>query len=515
MKSEDQVPKSTPAAALADFEAVETHRVMPHPDIVKTIGLNHKLESAIADLVDNSIDASADRVLIRFVFRGGLVRQLLVIDNGAGMSETEIDEAMQLGKPKEMSEGALGHFGMGLKAASFSQAAELTVLSQKRGCPAQGRRMVREGAAVGFEVEVLDGAKIGGAFENLGAPFDTPTGTIVRWDSIRTFPASKDPNVTNEFVERKVGELRHYLGLMFHRLIEAERVTIEIDEFDGDTGFGGFAFNVEPIDPFGYARSGVSDYPKTLTAEFHGRSIPLACHIWPGGSDSQFFKIAGAPVERYQGFYFYRNDRLLSAGGWGGVISESKRLKLARVAIDIEENLDGFSMSVEKSTVHMVADLVNALEEAQSEDGVSFSDYRIAAEAAFKTSNQRTRRRVPILPPGQGMASRVKRAIAKSADVIEGEEPIQFRWTVLDDDQFVEVDRNERTLWLNSTYREAVLKGNPGSLNDAPIIKTLLFLLYEDIFRGAAFGPKDKDNVTFWNTALAAAAEAEWRQFDE
>jgi hypothetical protein len=500
--------------ALQDFTAVARRRVPPDPAILQAIGLNHHLESAVADLIDNSIDAHAERVLVRFVLQDGLVRQLLIVDNGDGMDESEIDSAMQLGKPKAKAPGTLGHFGMGMKAASFSQASELTVLSKKHDCVPQGRRLLREDQE-DFEVETLDPARVAEAFENLWTMFSVGNGTIIRWDKIRTFPAATDPTVTRDFVQAKVGALTHFLGLVFHRLLEKEIVRIEIDVFDANTGLGGFPFNVEPIDPFGYQRNSVTGYPKKLRARFNGRDVKLLCHIWPGHSDSANFKLAGGPIDQYQGFYFYRNDRLLSAGGWAGVAVEKKRLRLARVAMDIQDELDGFNMTVEKSAVHMVADLVHAVERSKSRDGTTFEQYLADAEEAFKTSNKRVRQRQPMVPPGQGLAPRVKRAVAREATMLEAEEPIRFRWTRLDEDEFVRVDRAERTLWLNSDYREALLHGTRGELNDVPMIKALLYLLYEDIFRGTAFGPKDKDNVALWNSVLGAAAEAEARSYYE
>ena len=79
----------------------------------------------------------------------------------------------------------------------------------------------------------------------------------------------------------------------------------------------------------------------------------------------------------------------------------------------------------------------------------------------------------------------------------------------------MDVDRRNRTLWLNSEYREAILKGAAGSVNDAPLLKALLFLLYEDVFRGVAFGPKDKDNVSLWLDVLTAAALEEQREYGD
>lgn len=498
-----------------DFRAVGTLRIPPDPGILKALGLNHAFESAIADLVDNSIDADANNILVRFALQNGLVERVLVVDDGYGMNTEEIDAAMQLGRPKKDSSRKLGHFGMGLKSASFSQASTLTVLSRSEGSRAEGRRMAREGKGSGFECDVLAEDQVAVALAAEWPTVRTDHGTIVRWDGLRGFPASTDPAVTATFVEKKQHELRHHLGLMFHRLLEKGRLSIAIDVFDVDLGESGLVFVVEPINPFAYIQTGVRGYPKTLWATFDGKKVPLHCHIWPGGSDSQYFKLFGASVERYQGFYLYRNDRLLSAGGWGGVVGENKRLNLARASIDIEDHLDAFAMSMEKTRVRMAADLVRAIEVAASDDGATFSAYISVAEETFKESNKRVQKRRPIVPPGAGLPPRVKRTIAREVDFIEGEDSIEIRWTRLPGDDFVEIDRSQRILWLNSRYRLAILKGAHGGMNDVPLIKTLLFLLYEDIFRGAAFGARDRDNATMWSNILTAAAQAELNGFDE
>lgn len=119
------------------------------------------------------------------------------------------------------------------------------------------------------------------------------------------------------------------------------------------------------------------------------------------------------------------------------------------------------------------------------------------------------------MPPGQGLAPKTRRAIASEVTIIEGEDPVRIRWRKFHGSDFVEVDRSTRTLWLNVEYREAVLRGCHGSVNDAPLLKALLYLLYEDIFRGLAFGPKDRDNVSLWRAILNAAAKDERDSYDK
>jgi hypothetical protein len=425
----------------APIDAVSKIHLTPDPGVLRAIGLNHAFDSAIADLVDNSIDARAEHVLIRFVVRSGLAKQLLVVDDGRGMDEDSINGAMRLGRPKGVSR-SLGHFGMGLKSASFSQASTLTVLSHSIGANFEGRRMRREGSSEGFDVDILEKSAVSKRMKSL-AEFLGPSsaGTIVQWDDCRTFPGSRDPAVTTAFLDRKVAELRNHLGLVFHRLLEAHKIDIVVDVWDNDEQQSGLPFEITTIDPFAYTRTGMAGYPKMLVARHKGREVKLNSHIWPGGSDSPQFRLHGKAVEGYQGFFLYRNNRLLMPGGWAGVTSELKARKLARVAIDIEQHLDGFAMSMEKSGVQLTADLVHAIEKSAAKDGTTFNDFLEDASSAFKESNRRVRRRTPILPPGQGVHPRIKQTIERETPLLEGEEPLAIKWTRMAGDSFVDVDR--------------------------------------------------------------------------
>jgi hypothetical protein len=115
-----------------------------------------------------------------------------------------------------------------------------------------------------------------------------------------------------------------------------------------------------------------------------------------------------------------------------------------------------------------------------------------------------------VVPPGKGFDPHVRRAIARELPFLGGEEPIAIRWKGLGDDSFLQVDRETRTLWLNHRYREAVIGTARGSLNDAPLLKALLYLLTEEVFRGAYLGARDKDNLEMWQQILTAAAKTEW-----
>ena len=72
---------------------------------------------------------------------------------------------------------------------------------------------------------------------------------------------------------------------------------------------------------------------------------------------------------------------------------------------------------------------------------------------------------------------------------------------------FFEIDRDNRTLWLNLKYRGEAT-GERHSINDAPLLKALLYLLMEDVFKGEFLGARDKDNIELWQEILTAAARA-------
>src|SRR5690348_4473333 len=109
----------------SDINAVPTTGTVvlpPAPRALEALGRHHTLEAALAELVDNSIDAGASHALIRFVQRAGRLEQLVVVDDGCGMDNTAIDVAMTVGGERGYHGSEIGRFGFGLKAASFSQA---------------------------------------------------------------------------------------------------------------------------------------------------------------------------------------------------------------------------------------------------------------------------------------------------------------------------------------------------------------------------------------------------------
>ncbi|MBO3746185.1 ATP-binding protein [Streptosporangiaceae bacterium NEAU-GS5] len=481
----------------------------PDPRALDGLGRNHSLETAVADLVDNSIDAGASNVLIRFVRVEGRLRALYVVDNGHGIPESKIDSAMTVGGRRQYGSSDLGKFGLGLKAASFSQARSLTVLSKAFGSRAVGRRWLLKPDRRGFHCDVVSTEFADDEFERRWGIAEMDTGTVVRWDDVTGFPATSDDGRVERFISSAASALRTHLGLVFHRIIEAARVTIEIDVEDVDIDSPGPRIPVEAINPFGYARSGNAAYPKNLTARVGDLEIRFACHIWSGRSSLPQFRLPGGAESR-QGIYFYRRGRLLQAGGgWHGMRPMDRRLQLARVAVEIDDDvLRLFTMNPEKSKVNVGPEFTQLAEHSKAEDGTTFHDYLEAAEETYTDSRKRSHERRKMAPLGKGIAPELRRAIEREVPFDEDLEPIDIRWKPFPNEDFFAIDREARALWLNERYRPEARVARR-SVNDAPLLKALLYLVAENLFHGEYLGARDRDNIALYQEILTAAAKSD------
>ncbi len=422
------------------------------------------------------------------------------------MDAAEIDIAMTVGGSRSYAEEEIGRFGLGLKAASFSQARSVTVVSAATGHAAVGRRWQLTKAQQDYRCEIVD-ADFAAAQLRRDWGFQTSeTGTVVRWDDVKGFPAPRDTASVDRFLQATFAKVRAHLGLIFHRILTTTQLRILLDV--DDNGDETVRVEVPPLDPFGYTRTGAAGWPKKVRVGRGATKLRLDCHIWPGRSSSDQFRLDGNQIER-QGLYIYYNDRLIQQGGWNGLSHPDKQLNLARVAIRIGGDVEQMiALKPEKNGVEVGPGFAEAIFAGTSKDGTTFAEYLDRARGVFKEANQRQRVRQSILPPGAGFAPRVKRAFARELPFKDAD-AIDVRWAQLDGDDFFLIDREQQVLWLNRRYRKALSGGRDGALNDLPLIKSLMYLLAENIFAGQNMGPRDKDNIDVWQAILTAAAREE------
>ncbi|MCJ1696097.1 ATP-binding protein [Rathayibacter caricis] len=492
-----------------DIAEVGHRDVPPDPSIADAVGRHHTLGTAIADLVDNSIDAHAERVHLRFLSADGAVHGLRVIDDGDGMDAARIDSAMTFAGRREYAQEDLGHFGLGLKAASLSQADVLDVYSRSRGGTAVGRRIT---SASPTHVSELDSGQVAEILAERGATIpggSSGKGTVVEWRGVRTFLSSSQDDERTAWLDATVAELRMHLGLVLHRLIAAGRVTITIDEFDTVVQEAGASRTVDPIDPFGYIAPPGGGDVVALRGQLDGETVGLQAHVWPAAqADSPSFRLADRSGERRQGLYIYRNDRLLQAGGWNGIVHGSRDLAYARIVFDLDEVVAHHAtINPEKSGVEFDADLREAVEQSDDGHGRGFRDYLALAEQEAAVSRRRNRRPITLAGPRRGLSPELLDTIARSVSFSD-HGPIEIRWRTMRGGSFTEIDLDRRTLWMNSRYREA-LGANTGEADDAPLIKMLLLLLYSRFFEGSMLGGREREELRTWNDLIMAALDEE------
>jgi hypothetical protein avisC_05692 len=489
---------------------VVSHRdVPPDPSIADAVGTRHELPTALADLLDNAIDAGAGRVHIRFLTSGGTLTGLLVTDDGKGMDEAVIDAAMTFARRRDYGERDLGHYGLGLKAASLSQADVLDVLSRAVGGVPVGRRIARDRPT---RVETLDPRQVG---ESLAAPlFRIPGaapshGTVVRWHGLRTVLTAPDPGERARWLSECIEEVRTYLGLVFHRILERSDIEVSVDEFDLGIREAGAMRGVRALDPLARGVTGVR--PTLLDGAVNGQPFTLTAVVLTEDALRDPAVRASARVSTApngQGLYVYRRDRLLQVGGWCSVIREGRDHDRLRISLDVNDTLlDVVQVNPEKSGVVLDADMRRAVHDAVSGSGRG-PGVLGRARSASAQARRRTRRPVTLVEPGRGLSRQVYDAVADTVEFAEAD-PVDIRWRRLPGTSLVSVDIEQRTLWLNDVYRP-VLSGSSHP-EDAPLLKTLLLLLYSPLLKSAHLGDRRRREMAAWDSVISAALDEELR----
>ncbi|WP_232494802.1 ATP-binding protein [Novosphingobium kaempferiae] len=309
----------------------------------------YDLPTAFADIIDNSISAQARNVWIDMQWAGPGSR-IVIRDDGRGMAEAELVQAMKPGSLSPLADRSkddLGRFGLGMKTASISQCRCLTVLTKAVGsAPALRRWDLDYIASTGTgewrllkRPDLLNNAD----HELLQGQ---PSGTILFWDRldvlVGTAPAD-DETAQKHFRERADAVKRH-LAMVFHRFLRGRgAITIHMN-----------GRSIEPWDPFLEDIEFTEPLPaETLTSD--GQRAEVKPYILPHHSriTADKHQEAAGPKgwNAHQGFYIYRNRRLLVAGDWLGLgMQKEEHFKLARIRIDLPNTADHlWQIDVKKS----------------------------------------------------------------------------------------------------------------------------------------------------------------------
>ncbi|NQZ57869.1 MAG: ATP-binding protein [Lentisphaeraceae bacterium] len=305
--------------------------------------IGYSLETAVADIIDNSISAKASEVDIITVFEEGNTK-FSILDNGAGMSASELKSSMMLGSlspTMERDPTDLGRFGLGLKTASFSQAEKLTVISKKDGV-LSGREWDLQYVAKTnkWSVRVLSDVEIS-EVEHIAKISNS--GTIVLWQGLdRIIEASTARRKGSEIFNEKIINMRRHLELVYHRFLSSKSFNITINN-SPLKGFDPFESSINTItSPVEILKKG-----SKIIGEVQAHTLPHHSKIDP----DEWERLAGKDgYLKSQGCYVYRAKRLLIHGTWFRLAPQTDATKLARVRIDLNNDVDfDWKLDVKKS----------------------------------------------------------------------------------------------------------------------------------------------------------------------
>jgi hypothetical protein len=313
-------------------------------------GLGYSTATALADIIDNSISAGAKQIYINFAWEGPTSR-ITILDDGNGMNDAELESAMCLGDKNPLdtrSSNDLGRFGMGLKTASFSQCRRLTVATVKEGVTSCLRWDLDELAANPESGWLLFEGPAQGSEPFIAGLDNQKTGTLVLWETMdRVVTTGYTPDNFNDLIDN----VESHLAMVFHRLLQGPRAKLKL------------LLNDRPIEPWDPFMSGHPAKPWTSPTTNHTTgygTVSVQCHVLPHRDKltiSEFEANAGPNGwTAQQGFYVYRNERLLVAGGWLGLgnsraWNREEAHRLARIRLDIPNTADAdWKIDVRKST---------------------------------------------------------------------------------------------------------------------------------------------------------------------
>lgn len=373
--------------------------------------IGYNLNSALADIIDNSISQGhANNIWVHFVKNSDEKYSIRIVDDGVGMKHFELEEAMRLGSSDEnYIKGDLSKYGMGMKTASLSQADELIVLSKfnNENPTAYKWDMNYVKKNNQWEIFSYDELEVKKLIKeiNLENIFlrdlsNTNHWTIVVWNNLKKFEKDiksyKSKLTAENFYHRTFDNLEKYIRLVFHRFIEGKNGIREVKiHFNGN--------KIEPLDPFCLNEPYTKRYNLSEAASnFYIKSdippVKIKAYILPTNpKKTGEFKFSS--IEAWeeakgilswndaQGYYVYRNNRLINFGGWFYTKGKDEHDKLARASIDLtDEHDDIFTLDVKKTRVQFPESLKIHLKDKVNKGFINYAKKRYSGST--KKTNQ-------------------------------------------------------------------------------------------------------------------------------
>lgn len=330
--------------------------------------MGYEFAAAVADLIDNSIEARANTVRVDVVWNGES-SNVVISDNGNGMSAAELREAMRYGADRDYDTDDLGKFGLGLKTASMSQCCRLTVASRQNPSRADINAYCWDldhiEATNRWEILPIATTSLPAAVRR---HLKETMGTVVIWDRLDRILDYKKPD--GEMARKQMfticREIEEHLAMVFHRFLAGEVRGKKLAIYVNNN-------KVVPWDPFARQEPATKKLDAVVFKVDGGATksdVVLEPYVLPPQSkfsSPEAHARASGPNKwnRQQGFYIYRADRMIQSGGWSNIRTLDEHLKLARVAVFFSPKLDeAFKINVPKMRVSLPVSIRDAVTKA-------------------------------------------------------------------------------------------------------------------------------------------------------
>lgn len=319
--------------------ARKTHEKTPHAKmlLVALRSVGYTNETAIADIVDNSVSGAATEIELYFDWDN---RRIIIADNGFGMGYQELMDAMEIGSadPNEMRPSEdLGRFGLGMKTASFSMAKRLLVISKKNSIVSNAEWNLDTVALKDkWEISEYDEAEMSMILES----FNTYTqynkweqGTLIIISELDRLIDEANIQKSKKNFYKMIRNIKSHIAITFHRFMEEDELKISVNGNE-----------IKPWNPFWIKSPATMELAREEL--FDGKNdVVVEPYILPHkskyNSKEEFDEAGGVKDWRgHQGFYVYRNRRLLVYGTWFGKFKKEPAYNLARIKLDMSADSD-------------------------------------------------------------------------------------------------------------------------------------------------------------------------------
>lgn len=380
------------------------HDVTPDPErITESLrDTGYVLNTAIADIVDNSVAAEATIIRVELgLDPRGRVR-FSVADNGHGMHGDGLVDALRYGSKHRDHPSSLGKFGLGLKTASTAFARRLTVTSRSKSASDYETVVwdLDEVKQHGWSVELTEVPDAADA-RIIKELSPNGNGTVVRWSKVdRVLRDYRSPTGGHALkaMEKVVASLQEHLAMVFQRFLDPQDdrcPTVEILLNNA---------KVEAWNPFDFGSDELySKVLKVQLGEDEQAEMTLRIVVLPRRAEllAEFGEDALKKARlsnKTQGIYVYREGRLIHGPDWLGLWMQEPHFTLCRAELSFDHRLDdAFQVDIKKSRIDMAAELLEVISkallpprreaESRYRDGRRDAAAKVAQPSLHATSN--------------------------------------------------------------------------------------------------------------------------------